>query len=156
MIELSKEQRDRVAAVLEGDAAISTLLTPEELHVAANAWNWDGGVDGVRQIVERADCALATAALVFWRSLPDEVIGFYADRDSAEEEDGQGDTFDLQLLIRDRVAAGGYANHDIGFDPSDDDGTDWSEDYPEEPAHELPAALLGAVPGRLPDPELRF
>jgi hypothetical protein len=156
LIPLTAEQRDRVDRVINEGAAIATLTTPEELHYAAYSWNWDDGVAQLREIVLRADCALATASLIFWNGLPDEVIGSYATRDEAEEVDGEGAVFDLQMLICERVSAGAYERHDIAYDPADDGGTNWVEDYPEDAPHALPEALTQAIPGRALDDDIMF
>jgi hypothetical protein len=149
---LTDEQRAKVEAVVRRGAAIATLATPEELHYAARAWNWDNGVATMREIVERSDCALATAMLVFWRSLPDEIIGTFETRKAAQRE-GEGEAFDLQIAILERAST--YERHDIAYDPSDDDGTDWLADYPKD-ARELPLSLTQATPGRHADPRIFF
>jgi hypothetical protein len=147
---LSPEAVVRVRAVLDG-AAIDTLQSAAELHYAARAWNWDDASRLV-DVVRRPDCTLATAAMLFWRSLPDEVIGHFANRKAAHRA-GESAAWDLQAEIRDGVAAGRFAAG-IGYDPADDGGTDWTEDWPDDKP--VPEALLRAVPGPSADPSLRF
>lgn len=153
-LRLDEAQLARIRAVLHHHAPIATLLTPAELHYVASRWNWDRGVAGLQEIVERPDCSLATAVLVFWRGLPDEVVGFHPSRAEAEDADGAGELWDLQTELVRKVAAGGFVAHGIGYDPEDDNGTNWLEDWPEDAEVELPRALCEAVPGERVDPRL--
>jgi hypothetical protein len=157
LLPLDPAARDRVRAVHAHEAKVATLQSPAELHYLARSWNWDEGIDALRDIINRPDCALATAMHVLWHSLPDEVIGRYATRDEAEEEDGAGDVYDLELAICIRAAAGGYADHGIGYDPTDIDGKDFTANWdPATAKHAIPLVLLVPVSGPVLDPEIRF
>ena len=154
---LDTDARARVAAVLDGRASVDTLRTPTERHYLALRWNWDAGVAPLRQLIDHPACALATAQHVLWHSLPDELIGFYASREDAERGDGEGDVFDLQLAICARAAAGGFAHHGVGYDPTDADGADFTEDWDADAAkHPIPTVLFVAVDGPRADPAIRF
>jgi hypothetical protein len=154
---LDPAQRERVRRVLRDDAPIAVLESAAELHYAARSWNWDRGVAELRALVDRDDCALATALLLFWNSLPDEIIGLYKTRAQAEKAEGEGAVHDLQTRIVKRVAAGAFGGHDIGYDPHDHGGVDLTEDWdPDEAVTALPPAMFAAVPGRLADPDIRF
>jgi len=157
LLPLDPAARARVRAAHEHEAKVSTLQSPAELHYLARYWNWDEGLDALRDIVNRPDCALATAMHVLWHSLPDEVIGLYATRDEAEDEDGAGEVYDLALAICIRAAAGGYADHGIGYDPTNVGGTDLTANWdPAAAKHAIPTVLMGPVHGRVLDPAIKF
>lgn len=136
-------------------------MTPEELHYAAAHWNWDDGPETLTKIVRRKDCALATATMVFWMSEPQEVMGAYRTAAAAKKDDYDG-FYPLLVLIRDRIAAGAFERHDIGYDPRHDtsanpQGVDWTEDWdPIAKTHALPKSMLRAVEGRMLDPNYLF
>jgi hypothetical protein len=157
LLELEGAARARVQAVLDGAAGIATLESPTELHYLALRWNWDDGMAVLRELVVRPDCALGTAQHVLWHSLPEEVIGFYASAEDAEDGDGEGATFELQQAIVERASAGGYQLLGIGYDPSDVNGTDMTEGWnPATAKHAIPDLLIKAVDGARQDPSIRF
>jgi hypothetical protein len=41
---------------------------PQEWHVAADIWNWDGGHDVLALIMEQPECDRATCQMIFGRS----------------------------------------------------------------------------------------
>lgn len=133
----------------------TSVADPEELHVFAALYNWDGGVEDLHRVVRHPLCDLGTALLVYWRGQPDFYLQ-YADR--AAVPDHAKEDYDLLREIEQRVEAGLYRTASQPFDPADDKG----QDRRTKPARvkrygrDLPAVMYRAIasdgePGAVPD-----
>ena len=122
----------------------ASVTDPEELHLFAGAYNWDGGVEDLLNVVRHPLCDRGTALLVYWRGQP----GFdleYADRDAVPEY--RQEVWDLSREIEGRVAAGQYLTATQAFDPANDGGSD-SRPKPRRVTRygrDLPATMYQAV-----------
>jgi hypothetical protein len=122
----------------------ASVTDPEELHLFASLYNWDGGLDDLHRIVRHPLCDLGTALLVYWRGQP----GFYLQYpDRTVVPDHAHEVYDLLREIEQRVAAGEYRTARQPFDPAADEG----QDRRPTPArvkrygHDLPPIMYRAV-----------
>ena len=122
----------------------ASVTDPEELHIFAGLYNWDGGVEDLQRVARHPLCDLGTALLVYWLGQP----GFdlrYSDRDAVPGH--RRETWDLLREIEERVAAGAYRTATQPFNPANDKG----EDLRPKPAEvkrygrDLPAVMYHAV-----------
>jgi len=92
------------------------------LHLYADGFNWDTGVEELRRVTRHPLCDRGTALLIYWRGGP----GWYAqysDRAeirSADEADG----YDLSQEIDRLIIQGRFATYRFHYDPTNDRGTD--------------------------------
>ena len=92
---------------------------PEELHVFADAWNWDGGVAAMQRVIENPKCDAATALMIFWRAQPQD-FSAYENRDAAP--DYQQPVFDLLIAIKQRFMRSDFTRSTMSYDPHADFG----------------------------------
>jgi hypothetical protein len=145
---LDKNQQKRVDKFTDGDAPVSSLQSPEELHYAAAGWNWDNGVKKLQKLIARPDCSLATMIMIYWNGEPDEMFE-YKNAKEAEEDLYMGDVFELLIDIEKRVLKGNIPTFGIGFNPKDNEnGVDLTQDW-NHPSlkHRVPPKMLKKVEG---------
>jgi hypothetical protein len=115
-------------------------------HVVAWEWNWDGGIEPLEWIVAQPMCDRATALLVYWYG----GAGYdarYASRDDVPAY--ELDVHDLLHGIEQRYLSGFYTRQELAFDPTNDDGEDWTRLYDDLPKRRtIPAVMLEALQGR--------
>jgi len=99
----------------------ASVADPEELHLFAGAYNWDGGVEDLLRAVRHPLCDLGTALLVYWRGQPGSFLQ-YAGREGVPRS--QREDYDLLREIEQRVQSGAYRSARQPFDPADDHGHD--------------------------------
>lgn len=99
---------------------------PEMWHQIAMNWNWDNGMDILRWIVSQLACDKGTALLIYWRAGP-RYFSQYADR--AGVDTSEVETYDLTREIESKYTSDFYKDEHISFDPRNDDGTDWTNEY---------------------------
>ncbi|MEM1263711.1 MAG: DUF4274 domain-containing protein [Pseudomonadota bacterium] len=104
--EWDKKRREFLANV--SDAA--------ELHLFADLWNWDSGMDEMYRVIAAPICERATALLVFWRASPDYYQGCQNADDLAEYE---RDGFALIRAIEAKFMAGDFADGSLRYDPNE-------------------------------------
>ena len=125
--------------------------TPQQRHTFVRRMNYDDGDALVRFVLDDPSTDRATALAAYW-TLGAADYTRYAS--AADALDYERPTWELLRTIEERYAAGFWADHGIGFDPADDDETDWTEDAGDAPVvRPVPEALLRAVPGELVDDE---
>lgn len=120
--------------------------TPQQRHAYVCGTNLDDGTALVEVVLDDPTTDRATALAAYWLL----GAGYYAQYASVDDAaDYERPRWELLRRIEDRFLAGEYADHGIGFDPTDDDGDDWTEDYlDDEPvARAIPPAMLVAAPG---------
>lgn len=100
-------------------------MDPYELHLFAQDHNWDDGVGKLFDVIRHPRCDLATALLVYWNGLPEELAGW---RTATEAPRAERRTVELLREIEDRVARGAYRTRLIPFDVHDVGGVDLSSD----------------------------
>ncbi len=85
------------------------------MHLYADGFNWDTGVEELRRVTRHPLCDRGTALLIYWRGGP----GWYAqysDRAeirSADEADG----YDLSQEIERLIIQGRFATYRFHYDP---------------------------------------
>ena len=99
-----------------------TITDAEELHLYADGFNWDTGVEGMRRVIQHPLCDRGTALLIYWRGSP----GFFARFASRTETTNpdQAEHFDLLLEIEQKVIAGHFPSRRFHYDPKKDKGKD--------------------------------
>ena len=101
----------------------------ENLHNKAKHYNWDNGVDNLYKIIQNKNCDKATALMIFWMGRPEWDLQF-ENRDKVDSY--RLDEFDLLNEILERYIAGKYDScQNLSFNPKNDDGFDWTNQYPE-------------------------
>jgi hypothetical protein len=105
----------------EYDAFFASVTDPEELHIFADAFNWDCELEKLTKVIHHPLCDRGTALLVYWRGQPAYFLR-YGSR--AKIPYFERENFDLLREIERRMTDGGYARFDIPYDPTNDAGTD--------------------------------
>jgi hypothetical protein len=147
---LTDDQYERVRAIVRGDRdGIDTLQTAVELHQLAWNWNWDDSQNIPLQIVRHPLCDRGTALLIYWYAGPRWYYQF-ANRDEvAAKKAWSLPHYDLVKEIEERYIVGGYAQGEIAFDPSNDEGIDWIAEYEDEESKQvIPEIMKEPSPGR--------
>ena len=104
----SKKWRTATQEFLAGD-------TPaEELHLFAQAWNWDGGMNEMRQVATHPNCDAGTALMLYWLAGPEFYLQ-YETREGVPAWAHEG--LDLVQTIEQRYLSDAYATSQIRFDP---------------------------------------
>jgi hypothetical protein len=104
-----------------------TISDAEELHLYADGFNWDTGVEEMRRVIRHPLCDRGTARLIYWRGAP----GYYArfsDRSETRNPD-QADHYDLLREIEQKISAGHFRTHRFVYDPKSDRGHDMTTQY---------------------------
>lgn len=99
------------------DAFFASDTSPAELHAFAKSWNWDGGTERMRDVIEHPNCDAGTALLVYWYASP-EFYSAFASRDDVPE--WARETYDLIVDIEGRYLRGAYKTKSIAYDPKAD------------------------------------
>lgn len=145
---LTQEEWQRVLDVIDGEADVTVLTTPEELHQLAWNYNWDDGVETMRQVALNPLSDQGTALLIYWYNQPGWIYQ-YAIREEVPE--WAVDSFDLAKEIESRYLTGFYTQSDFFFDPQNDDGIDWLEEVAEYTLkQQIPVEMTQATQGVLP------
>ncbi len=108
-------------------------------HREVMDYNWDDGVEGMRQVIESEACALGTALLVYWLARPHYYRQNRTRREAGAWERG---TWDLIRRIEAKLERGRFLHLGIAFDPRAlRPGDDWTKDiYADLPRRaQLPA-----------------
>ncbi len=102
----------------------------------AKKYNWDDGLENLEYIVKDPRCDLATALLIY----------FYSQPYSYDEKLGR-ELESLPFIIEDNVKSGVYKKSENKFDPRDDDGINWIDEYSKatNKSREIPQFMLDAA-----------
>lgn len=90
---------------------------PEELHAFADTWNWDGGFDALKVLLQNPSCEAATALLIYWKAAP-EFFRQFRDREAVAMAQADVQSFDFLIGIENRYAAGEFPVGVVSFDPN--------------------------------------
>jgi hypothetical protein len=149
---LTEEQYQRVLAILWEGKEISALQSAVELHQLAWNWNWDDSRDVPGQIIRHPLCDRSTALLIYWRAGPRWFYQFATRDEVAAKADWGLDDYDLIKEIEKRYLAGVYTQAGIAFDPSNENGYNWTTSYKDlESKQTIPEMLKMPSPGRVLD-----
>ena len=127
-----------------------TTATPAQRHTYVRRTNYDGATDRIRYVLDDPSTDRATALAAYWML----GAGYYARYAEADDAAGyERPTWELLRTTEQRYAGGFYADHGIGFDPTDDDGDDWTTEYDGDApvARPIPDVMAQAVVGDLVD-----
>jgi hypothetical protein len=122
-----------------------TVTDSEELHLYADGFNWDTGVEELRRVIRHPLCDRGTAFLIYWRGAP----GWYAqytDRTETRNPD-QADHFDLLREIEQKIISGHFRTHRFHYDPKSDRGRDQTTRYSnKEQKRPIPPEMFACLP----------
>ena len=100
------------------DSSLDNLITafscPEQLDAFVQSWNWDGGNERLKQILEHPLCERATALRVYWLGSPQYYLQY---RDRSEVRDYELDAWDFLRWIEERYADSQFVDGDIYYSP---------------------------------------
>ena len=136
-MELSREQRDRVTKlVYEGYTEefpeaewkscraklMSSIEHPMELHLYATNYNWDGGFEELKEVLDHPKCDKATALLIYAMGSP----GFFYRKleKNAALRPYEQDVWDFLREIEQRIRNEEFQSGRVAFDPRKHVGTD--------------------------------
>ena len=102
-----------------------TITDAEELHLFADDFNWDTGVEELRRVIRHPLCDRGTAFLIYWRGSP----GWYARYSDRSQTDNPDDAihYDLLLEIEQKIIGGRFHSYRFRYDPKNDRGHDMTE-----------------------------
>lgn len=139
---LTDEDMDRAAQEF-----FASVTDPDELHLFADAYNWDGRVEDLLRTIRHPLCDFGTALLVYWRGQPGCFLQ-YADREDVPQSQREG--YDLLREIEQRVQTGSYRSARQPFNPASDHKHD-ARPTPETIARQgrdLPAEMYQVITRR--------
>lgn len=144
---LTQEQKDRVLTALETRSGYKQLQTPTEFHQFALAWNWDDGFKPLQWIINQPQCDRGTALSIYWHAAPTWFCQFGSrDEIIAASEDVK--LYDFIKEIETKFSSNFYQSASIHFDPKNDEGTDWTQDYSDKnQKRTLPELMFQATAG---------
>ena len=117
LIEDQWESEDEFASFFD------SISDPEELHLFADGWNWDAGVEELDRVIEHPLCDRGTALLIYWRAKPGYYLK-YPDRAAVPHLDLA--VYDLLRKIEALTVEKKFAGYQFPFDPRNDRGIDWT------------------------------
>ncbi len=146
LVQLSEQQMGHVIRAMFDDfEEVKNLPSPLELHVVASNWNWDDGCKVLEWIIRNPICDKGTALLLYWRACPK---WFYQYTSRDEIPEWSRSIYDFIKEVEERYLSGFYKQAEIAFDPRDDEGTNWIEEYPNvKVKQEIPDQMKAAIPG---------
>jgi hypothetical protein len=151
---LSEEELD----ALEYQLLVEWLesVPTSEWHIFVHQWNFDNADDILHWLSDNPRTERATALMLYWMK----GARFFKQYATAAEARAVAAYVEKNWLfihqLEERYVGGFYATGTMGFDPTSDPfpgmlGYDWTADYRDQPAaREIPAPMLGAVPGLAP------
>jgi hypothetical protein len=90
---------------------------PEELHVFATLWNWDGDNDAMLAVTRNPACDAGTALMIYWLNGPEYFCRFDGPEAASEYE---RDGYALHSEVEARLLAGEFSSRRIPYDPRAD------------------------------------
>lgn len=105
----------------EFDEFFAGVQSSGELHMFADGWNWDGGVEELRRVIRHPLCELATALLIYWRGQPVYYLKYHSVEDAPEHE---RPGFNLLREIESKVRGCRFRYGALTYKPTDDQGHD--------------------------------
>ncbi|MBM7846332.1 DUF4274 domain-containing protein [Herpetosiphon giganteus] len=144
--QLTKSEAYAVLQVLEFDADYRQLTKPLQWHQMMLQWNWDGNLEPIWWIIQQPNCDFGTALLIFWRAN----AGYYyqyPNREALIADRGNPAIYDLLKQIELNYLNGFYQNQAFGYDPTNEDGDDFTQDYVEQRQQAIPEGMVRPSPG---------
>lgn len=102
---------------------------PIEWHKMAMDWNYDSSKTFLQWLVKNQQTEKATILMIYWMSSPKH-------------------GFEYQNEIEKNYISGYYTNQSLGFNPKDDDGLDWTQEYPDLDNIKIPLAMFDKIEGK--------
>jgi hypothetical protein len=125
---LSTEEKRHVLQALHGKISYKRLTEPEQWHQFALNWNWDDGYVPLQWIIRQENCDAGTALLIYWHATPGYFCQF-ADRNDVLAQGQDIAMYDFVKEIELKYINHFYTRQHIRFDPTNDDGYNWSNEY---------------------------
>ena len=125
---------------------------PVKLHQTAVGLNWGTSVEDQQAIIRNKNTGLGTAVMLFWLGQP---CDYWVPYENAEVADDAA-LFSFLDEVHKNIATGFYDQNNIQYDPTDDMGTNWVEDYDPngaEVVNKICDICLNAVAGTEVEPD---
>ncbi|MFD2561822.1 DUF4274 domain-containing protein [Aquimarina rubra] len=104
-------------------------VSPISWHQMAIDWNYDGSKTFLEWLIDNNNTEKATVLMIYWMSNPKK-------------------GFKFQNKLEENYISGFYNNETILFDPKDDDGIDWTKEYPNTSANHIPKIMFQKINGK--------
>jgi len=111
--------------------------TPIEWHKMAMDWNYDNSRFFFKWLIANNKTEKATILMIYWMSSP---------------KNG----FEYQSEIEENYTSEFYDNQNIGFDPKDDQGLDWTKEYPNLDSSKIPLVMFNKINGEKVEPSEKY
>lgn len=102
---------------------------PIEWHKMAMDWNYDSSKTFLQWLVKNQQTEKATILMIYWMSSPKH-------------------GFEYQKEIEKNYISEFYTNQSLGFNPKDDDGLDWTQEYPDLENTKIPLVMFDKIEGK--------
>lgn len=105
-------------------------MNSEEWHKMAMDWNYDNSKTFLKWLINNSNTDKATILMIYWMSSPKH-------------------GFEFQEDIEKNYSSGFYKNQNFEFDPKDDNGLDWTNEYPELKSDRIPLIMFDKLKGKV-------
>ncbi|CAM3510217.1 DUF4274 domain-containing protein [Zobellia roscoffensis] len=103
-------------------------VNPIEWHKMAIDWNYDSSKTFLKWLITNQQTEIATILMIYWMSSPKH-------------------GFEYQNEIEKKYTSGFYSNQNLSFNPKDDDGLDWTQEYPDLDSSKIPPVMFDKIDG---------
>ncbi len=103
-------------------------VSPIEWHKMAMDWNYDNSKTFLKWLITNKQTEKATILMIYWMSSPKH-------------------GFEYQVEIEKKYISGFYTNQNLGFNPKDDNGLDWTQEYPNLDSSKIPLVMFDKIDG---------
>ena len=122
------------------------------LHKVVKSYNWDHGNESLFHIIRNPKTDKATALSIYWLGQPNDYTE-YKNRDEVDSYYQEG--YDLLKEIEKNIEHNFYKSQQINYDPKDDMGTDWTQDYNASDAKtKIPETMFETTQGNMSHNEI--
>lgn len=142
---VTKTQKQHIQSVLSGLSKAEILTTIEERHQFVLNWNWDESLTPLEWIINQTDTDKGTAVLIYWLCSPGYIHQYKHKKDVPKDLEN---IYALVRKIEKNIAIDYYSSEKIAFDPTNDNGSDYTLEYKGLTlAFPIPEALFNATKG---------
>ncbi|MBL8046341.1 MAG: DUF4274 domain-containing protein, partial [Anaerolineales bacterium] len=109
---------------------------------------WDYGHKPLKWVINQPQCDAGTASLIYWRSAPTWFCQFN-NRNEVKDSGGDLKLFDLIQEIEEKFKKKFYKSQIIRFDPENDEGTNWTQQYADkDKKRAIPSIMMHPTKGQ--------
>lgn len=144
--EISQKEFDQKFNQIFVDYFKSIENNPAKLHNTAANLNWGNSMEDFWEITNNPNTDVGTAVMLFWLGQP---LDYWVPYNSAEDAKYYKDTYSLLDKLYNNIVSDFYATGNVAYDPKNDFGTDWTQDYKEDTSNKkLNPKVLQATEGK--------